>query len=80
MLYKTYRTLVFKEMRSLMAICEGQPMFETFKILSEINRLADVIKRIDSMPPLDLNNRIERTTEVFESIINRPLMIEYDAI
>lgn len=80
MQYKTYRTLVFKEMRSLMLFTSAQPVFETFKILSEINRLADVIKRIDAMQPFELNNRIERTTEVFESMINKPLTVEYDAI
>ncbi len=63
-----------------MSACEGKPAFETFKVLSEINRLAEEIKRIDAMPPLELNKHIEATTEVFESIMNEPLIIKNDAV
>lgn len=80
MMYKTYRTYLLKQMRSLMLFTSAQPVFETFKVLSEINRLAEEIKRIDAMPPLEINKPIQMQEIVLESIINKPLIIYSDAI
>lgn len=78
MIYKTYRTLVFKQMRSLMVFTAGQPVFEVFKILNEINRLAEIIKKINAMQPNELLLSVDFENVIYESNINYPLIVEIE--